>query len=59
MIRVVVGLFMIMVGMGTMDAPHTDLVNMGVLAFYMMTAGIVVMAWGIRGMAKKNSDLLD
>lgn len=59
MIRVVVGLFMIMVGVGTMDAPRTDLVNMGVLAFYMMTAGIVVMAWGIRGMAKKNSDLLD
>lgn len=59
MIRVVVGLFMIMVGVGTIDAPRTDLVNMGVLAFYMMTAGIVVMAWGIRGMAKKNSDLLD
>ena len=59
MIRFVVGLLMVFIGVGTMDAPRTDLVNVGVLAFYMCTAGLVIMAWGVRGMAKKNSDSLD
>ena len=54
MIRFIVGLLMVFIGVGTMD---TSPVAVGILGagLYMSIAGLVIMAWGLRGMASKNS----
>lgn len=45
---------MVFIGVGTMDSSP---VAVGILGagLYMSIAGLVIMAWGLRGMASKNS----
>ena len=52
MIRFIVGLFMVIFGVGGIEG------DAGVIGFGLCIAGITVIAWGVLGMAKKNSDNL-
>ena len=52
MIRFVTGLFMVIFGVGGIEG------GAGAIGFVLAMAGIAVIAWGLLGMAKKNSDNL-
>lgn len=58
MIRFIVGLLMVFIGVGTMDSSPFAVGILGA-GLYMTIAGLAVMAWGLRGMAKRNSDFLE
>ena len=57
MIRLIVGLLMVFIGVGTMDS--SSLAGGFGAGLYMTIAGLAVMACGLRGMAKRNSDFLE
>ena len=52
MIRFVTGLFMVIFGVAGIEG------DAGVIGFGLCLAGITAMAWGVLGMARKNSDYL-
>ncbi len=52
MIRFVIGLFMVIFGVAGIEG------DAGVIGFGLCLAGITAMAWGVLGMARKNSDNL-
>ena len=49
---------MVFIGVGTMDSSPFAVGILGA-GLYMTIAGLAVMAWGLRGMAKRNSDFLE